>query len=104
MLARVIVRPDSWVMVRAVEALTITQLSGRTITLANITAAGGYTAEPTTKAYIGDGFLLTPNGGTVIYDYPLGDEPDIGTASTIGIEITASVAVGTEVNLVFTRI
>lgn len=85
-------------------SLTITQVSGRTLTLANITAAGGYTAEPTTKSYSGDAFLLTPNGGTVIYDFPLGDEPDIGTASTIGLEHTASVAVGTEVSLWFTRI
>lgn len=85
-------------------SLTITQVSGRTLTLANITAAGGYTAEPTTKTYSGDAFLLTPNGGTVIYDFPLGDEPDIGVSSTIGLEHTASVAVGTEVSLWFTRI
>lgn len=85
-------------------SLTIAQVSGRTLTLANITAGGGYTAEPTTKTYNHDAFLLTPNGGTVIYDFPLGDEPDIGTAATIGLEHTASVAVGTEVSLWFTRI
>lgn len=85
-------------------ALTITQTSGRTIAISNITAAGGYTAEPTTKTYYGDAFTLTPNGGTVIYDVPLGDEPDAGTASTIGMEITATVAVGTEASMWFTRI
>lgn len=85
-------------------ALTISQVSGRTFAIANITAAGGYTAEPTTKSYTGDEFLLTPNGGTVIYDFPLGDEPDMGATSTYGMEMTASVAVGTVGSVWFTRI
>jgi hypothetical protein len=85
-------------------ALTIGQVSGRVLANTNITALGGYTAEPTVKTYSQDAFLLTPNGGTVIYDFPLGDEPDIGFTSTIGLEHTASVAVGTEAALWFTRI
>jgi hypothetical protein len=84
-------------------AATITQSSGRALATTNITAAQQYTAEPTTKTYF-DEFLLTPNGGVVIYDYPLGDEPDTALTSTMGIEITASVAVGVSAALVFTRI
>lgn len=83
---------------------SITQSSGRTLAIANITCPLNYTAEPTTKAYFGDEFLLTPNGGTVIYDFPLGDEPDIGISSTLGLEITASVAVGVSASFWFTRI
>ena len=85
-------------------ALTIGQVSGGTLTIANITAAGGYTAEPTTKTCLKDAFLLTPAGGTVIWDYPEGRQPDAGTAATLGLEITASVAVGTEASLWFSRI
>jgi hypothetical protein len=86
-------------------AATIQQVAGRVIATTNLTAAFNYTAEPTTKTYTQDEFLLTPNGGTVIYDFPLGDEPDTAIgAATFGIEITASVAVGTSVALWFTRI
>ena len=85
-------------------ASTITQTSGRSIVFTNITAAQQYTAELTTKTYVGEEFLLTPNGGTVIYDYPLGDEPDIGISSSYGMEITASVAVGVSAAFSFTRI
>lgn len=84
---------------------SIVQESGRAIAATNLTGGSMYTAEPTTKTYLGDGFLLTPNGGTVIYDFPLGDEPDTAIgAGTMGLEITASVAVGTFAALWFTRI
>ena len=85
-------------------ALTIAQTSGRTLAIANITAAGGYTVEPTTKTYTQESFLLSPNGGLVIYDYPFGEEPDMGVSSTYGLEITASAAVGVEASVWFTRI
>jgi hypothetical protein len=85
-------------------ASTISQESGRTLAIANITCASMYTVEPTTKTYFGDGFSLTPNGGTVIYDFPLGDEPDIGISSTFGLEILATVAVGVQASFWFTRI
>lgn len=85
-------------------SLTIGQVSGRSIVTTGITALGGYTAEPTVKTYSQDAFLLTPNGGTIVYDFPLGDEPDIGVSSSMGLEHTASVAVGTEAALWFTRI
>lgn len=84
---------------------TIVQESGRAIAATNLTGGSMYTAEPTTKTYLGDGFTLTPNGGTVLYDFPLGDEPDMAIgAGTYGMEITASVAVGTWASLWFTRI
>jgi hypothetical protein len=82
---------------------TITRHSGLSVVTTNLSAAFQYTVEPTTKTYI-DEFLLTPNGGTVIYDYPLGDEPEVGISSTLGLEITASVAVGVAASLLFTRI
>ena len=85
-------------------ASTITQSSGRTLAITNITCASMYTAEPTTKTYFGDEFPLTPNGGVIVYDFPLGDEPDIGISSTIGMEILATVAVGVSASFWFTRI
>lgn len=83
---------------------TIQQVAGRTLANTNITSAFNYTAEPTTKTYLQDEFLLTPNGGTVIYDYPLGDEPDSALTSTMGIELGAGTAVGITAAIWFTRI
>lgn len=85
-------------------AATIQQVAGRTLANTNITAAFNYTAEPTTKTYLQEEWLETPNGGTIIYDWPLGDEPDSALTSTMGIELGAGTAVGVTAALYFTRI
>src|SRR6185436_2243255 len=53
---------------------TVQQDYGRSIT-AGFTAAYNWTTEPTVLTVI-DEFVLTPTGGVVIYDYPLGTSPD----------------------------
>lgn len=62
----------------ATGAATITQEGGLTLA-AGFTANYGYTAgnEPTVLAPFKP-FNLTPNGGLVFYDYPLGNEPQCG--------------------------
>jgi hypothetical protein len=86
---------------------TVVQAAGRTLASTNIAGGAYYSAEPTTKAYF-DEFLLTPNGGTVIYDFPLGDEPDTqlggATAVVLGLELGAGTVVGVTGALYFTRI
>jgi hypothetical protein len=56
--------------------VTPQQLYGRVIP-AGFLAASAWTTEPTVLTVI-DAFPLTPNGGLVIYDLPLGDSPDCG--------------------------
>ena len=87
---------------------TIFQESGRVIAATNITAGYNWTAgnEPTVKTYLGDAFILTPNGGVVLYDFPLGDEPDTFTSGNTGffIETTAAQTVGVVGSMWFSRI
>lgn len=78
---------------------TIVQANGRVMAGGGITICGtNYTAARTTETYaIIDEFYM-PNNGTVIYDYPPGDEPDcvLGTA-TYGGGFAMFFAVGTPV-------
>lgn len=70
------------------------QVSGRTLAATNMLGAYLWTAEPTVKTYI-DSFAVTPNGGTVVYDVPFGDEPDTpALGSGFGIELTPAQSVG----------
>lgn len=84
---------------------SVQQVGGRTQAATNMASNLNYTAEPTVKTYI-DEFGLTPNGGTVIYDYPLGDEPDYFNSGAMGfgIEITPTAQVGFSATLWCTRI
>jgi|SRR5579859_1772362 len=86
-------------------ASTPLQVSGRTIAATNMAGAFNFTAEPTVKAYF-DEWSLTPNGGTVIYDYPLGDEPDYFNSGNMGfgLEITPAQQVGVTSSMWVTRI
>ncbi|WP_433444567.1 hypothetical protein [Nonomuraea sp. CA-141351] len=60
-------------------AVTPQQVYGRVIA-PGFTAAHTWTAEPTALTII-DTFPLTPNGGLVVYDLPLGDSPDCAPAT-----------------------
>jgi hypothetical protein len=73
-------------------ACTVRQVYGRSILSTSFTAAYGYTVEPTTLTVV-DTTLITPVGGTFWYDYPLGDTPDIGVSSLIGLRLTAPAGV-----------
>jgi len=72
-------------------AATITQESGLTLA-AGFTAAYDYTAEPTVLTPFRK-FSLTPNGGTILFDVPLGNEPQCGLSPLgIAMRITPTAA------------
>jgi hypothetical protein len=82
-------------------AETVWQVYGKGIT-AGFTVFRNYSAEPTVVSPL-DTFTLTPNGGTVIYDYPLGDCPDVGVSNGFVIRCTAPAAVNMRGSLWFER-
>ena len=70
---------------------TPTQNYGRTIT-AGFTGFYNSTAEPTVLT-AWDRWTLTPNGGLVIYDWPLGSTHDTAVSAGITLRLTAPAAV-----------
>lgn len=77
------------------------QTSGRTIA-AGFTAGANWTAEPTALTPIRR-FTLTPNGGVVMYDFPLGKEPDADLAQGFAIRCTAPGIVNVTSTVVVSR-
>lgn len=82
-------------------SVTVQQVYGRSIT-AGFTAARNWTSEPTVLTAI-DNWTLTPNGGLVIYDFPLGDTPDSAVSNGFVIRCTAPAAVNVQATLWFER-
>jgi hypothetical protein len=82
-------------------AVTVQQVYGPTIT-AGFTGGSNFSAEPTALTVL-DSFLLDPNKGVVLYDYPLGDTPDTAVSQAIVIRCTAPAAVNVRAGLVFER-
>ena len=80
---------------------TVNQVYGRSIT-AGFTTAYNYTAEPTTLTAI-DSFLLTPVGGCIIRDFPLGQTYDIGVSAGLAMRLTAPAAVNCRATAKFER-
>jgi hypothetical protein len=72
-------------------SVTAAQTYGRALT-AGFTAGKTWTTEPTTITVIEE-FLLTPNAGLVIYQWPLGQEPDTALAEGLVIRCTAPATV-----------
>lgn len=72
-------------------SVTPVQVYGRTIAH-GVTAARTWTAEPTVLTVV-DQWLLTPNGGTAIYDIPLGDTPDSAVSEGFTIRLNAPAGV-----------
>lgn len=72
-------------------SVTVQQCYGRPIT-AGFTAARNWTTEPTVLTVL-DEWPLTPAGGLVIYDFPLGDTPDSAVSQGFVIRCTAGAAV-----------
>ncbi len=66
---------------------TVTQVYGRTIT-AGFTGFYASTTEPTVLTRY-DSWTLTPNGGLVIYDWPLGSTHDTPVSAGISLRLTA---------------
>lgn len=84
------------------ESSAITQVYGRSITT-GFTAFAASTTEPTVLTVI-ESFLLTPCGGTLFYDFPLGSTPDTAVSSGIGIRITAPATVNARCAMTFERV
>jgi hypothetical protein len=80
---------------------TVTQIGGRSIT-AGFTGFYNSTTEPTVLTAF-DSFLLTPNGGLVIRDYPLGATPDTAVSNGIVIRCTAPAVVNVRASMTFER-
>jgi hypothetical protein len=84
------------------QSSSVVQTSGRVIASAFL-AGSACTSEPTVQTNI-DADLLTPNGGLIIYDFPLGDEPDAAVSQGFCIRLTAPAVVNVRVSMFFKRI
>lgn len=77
-------------------------LYGRALA-AGFTGAHTWTTEPTVLTVIKE-LLLTPNGGTLIYQFPLGTEPDCALGEGFVIRCTAPAIVNVRASLTLERI
>jgi len=84
------------------ESTNITQAYGQTIT-AGFTAFSASTSEPTALTVL-DSNLLTPAGGLLMYDFPLGDTFECGASAGLGIRLTAPATVNARVSMLVERI
>ena len=80
---------------------TVNQVYGRAIT-AGFTAGYNCTSEPTVLTVI-DSFLMTPNGGVIVYDFPLGDTPDNDVSKGFALRLTAPATVNARATMWFER-
>lgn len=80
---------------------TVNQIYGRSITN-GFTGFYNSTTEPTVLTPV-DRWTLTPNGGLVIYDFPLGTSPDTAVSHGFVIRCTAPAAVNVNASLQFER-
>ncbi len=82
-------------------SVTPAQAYGRALTV-GATAAKTWTTEPTTITVLEE-FLLTPNGGVVLYDWPLGTTPDSALGEGFALRLTAPAAVNVRAAMWFER-
>ena len=82
-------------------AATVDQVYGRAIT-AGFTAAKNYTAEPTVLTAV-DEFTLSPNGGLIIRDWPLGEGFDQDVSKAFALRLTAAQVVNARATMKFER-
>jgi hypothetical protein len=81
----------------------INQVYGRAIATTGMLAGYNCTSEPTVQTPI-DSNNLTPNGGLLVYDFPLGDVPDSAAAQGFCLRLTAPAAVNVRCGFFFERI
>ena len=82
-------------------SLTVRQAYGRVIT-AGFAGARNWIAEPTVLTAIGN-WTLTPNGGLVIRNFPLGQTPDSAVSEGFVIRCTAPATVNVQAEMFFER-
>lgn len=80
---------------------TVNQVYGRSIT-AGFTAGYNCTSEPTVLTVL-DSWLLTPNGGLVVYDLPLATSPDSSVSNGFALRLNAPAAVNARASMWFER-
>lgn len=83
------------------ETAAIAQVYGRSITT-GFTAFSASTSEPTVLTVL-DSNWLTPAGGLLVYDIPLGDTFDWGVSAGLGVRLTAPAAVNARLGMLFER-
>lgn len=82
-------------------SITPVQVYGRAIT-AGFTAASNWTTEPTVLT-VADAFSLTPNGGTLVYDFPFPKSLDNAVSTGFAIRLNAPAAVNVRPSVFFER-
>lgn len=82
-------------------ASTIDTIYGRVVA-SGFTAAKNWAAEPTVVTAF-DEFLLTPNGGLIIKDFPRDRTPDSAFNEGFGIRLTAPAIVNVRGTMLFER-
>lgn len=82
-------------------AVTPVQVYGRSIAV-GFTAAKNYTVEPTVLTTI-DEYSLSPNGGLVIRDWPLGEGFDQDVSKALILRLTAPAIVNVRCTMKFER-
>ncbi|MGI5274879.1 hypothetical protein ACQEUU_37500 [Nonomuraea sp. CA-218870] len=80
---------------------SVRQVYGRAIDH-GVTAARNWTSEPTVLTPIAE-FPLTPNGGTLLYDWPLGDTPDCAPSNGFALRFTAAASVSVRASMTWER-
>lgn len=80
---------------------TVNQVYGPTIT-PGFTTKYNYSVEPTTATIV-DHWTLTPNGGLVVYDWPLGTSPNTAVSNLFTLRCTAPAAVNVQATMWFER-
>ena len=83
-------------------SVTPAQAYGRVISV-QATAGKTWTTEPTVLTVVEE-FLLTPNGGLLFYDGPLGDTPDSAVSEGFVIRCTAPATVNVRATMWWERI
>ena len=81
---------------------TPVQIYGRTIAH-GCTAGYNVTAGTETAVAVVESYLITPNGGSVLYDWPLGTSPDTAVSNGFGLRFTAPASVGVRATMIFER-
>jgi hypothetical protein len=80
---------------------TVNQIYGRSVT-AGFTGFYNSTTEPTVLTPVYSD-TMTPNGGTLVYDFPRDRTPDIGVSSGFALRLTAPAVVNARATFVFER-
>lgn len=81
--------------------VTPVQAYGRT-TAVGAVAGKNWTSEPTVLTVLEE-IPLTPNGGLLVYDYPLGDTFDCAVAEGFALRMTADEATSVRAGMLFER-